>query len=521
LALSAPTIENSGTDTVTATVTAVDANRNAVTGIPVTLSVDSDATVQVTSTSTDATGVVTGTVRIGANKSNRTILVTATSGALSRQLSLQVIGTRITATALPASLAPSQAGSVEYRVVDATSNPMPGVGITVTGPGGVQTTAQTGINGDYVYSYTAPAAAVNFDIRASAAGVENVVTVVVQAGPGAIPPATAGSVRSATLSANPLVVPVNQAGSNVNRAEMRALFVGINNAPIPNVRVRFDLDGDPNSIGGSFTSGTSLVYRDANGVATTAYVPGTRASAPGGVTARACWDYNDFAAGTCPNAARVSLTVNADPLSVAIGTDELIVLEDLVYVKRFVVQVNDSSGLAKQDVAVSPLLDLRRYQKGQYFKIGDSWTKVAPITSCDNEDLNRNGVAEDFVPGAAGGEEDANGNGQLDPRKADVVVAFEGSNRTDATGRVTLRVVYPRNFGSWVEFALTVSAGVSGSEGRATFAGTLPVPASAIKADGAPAFVTSPYGVAASATTIVTIPGSNPPISGALCTNSN
>ena len=108
--------------------------------------------------------------------------------------------------------------------------------------------------------------------------------------------------QSASLAASPSVVPVNT-GSTSNRSELRALFLGAGNAPVKNVRVRFDLAGDANSIGGSLTSGTNVVYSDANGVATTAYVPGSRFSPTDGLTVRACWSANDFAgAGTCPNA---------------------------------------------------------------------------------------------------------------------------------------------------------------------------------------------------------------------------
>ena len=354
LTLSKSTLSNSGTETVTATVTAVDANRNTVAGIPIRLAVDNDATVAVSGTATDDKGVVTGAVGIGSSRANRVVLVTAISGTLSKQIAIQVTGARLTATAVPAVLAPSQAGVVQYRVVDATGNPLANTDITVTGPGGTQSTSKTGNSGELNYTYTAPAAAGNLDIRAASAGVELITTVVIQSGPGSIPVVPAGSVRSASVSANPSVVAVNSATTSINRAEVRALFVGNANTPIPNVRVRFDLGGDLNSIGGTFTTGSNIVYSNVSGIASTAYIPGVLGSPTNGVTVRACWDYTDFAPGACPNAASATLTVIADALSVSIGTDENIILEDLVYVKRFVIQVNDSSGLAKSDVLVSP-----------------------------------------------------------------------------------------------------------------------------------------------------------------------
>ena len=517
LTLSKSTLSNSGTETVTATVTAVDANRNTVAGIPIRLAVDNDATVAVSGTATDDKGVVTGAVGIGSSRANRVVLVTAISGTLSKQIAIQVTGARLTATAVPAVLAPSQAGVVQYRVVDATGNPLANTDITVTGPGGTQSTSKTGNSGELNYTYTAPAAAGNLDIRAASAGVELITTVVIQSGPGSIPVVPAGSVRSASVSANPSVVAVNSPTTSINRAEVRALFVGNANTPIPNVRVRFDLGGDLNSIGGTFTTGSNIVYSNVSGIASTAYIPGVLGSPTNGVTVRACWDYTDFAPGACPNPAAATLTVIADALSVSIGTDENIILEDLVYVKRFVIQVNDSSGLAKSDVLVSPLLDLPSYRKGFYSFVVDTWVQTVSASTCENEDINRNGILEVY---SNGGIEDANANARLDPRKADVAVAFEGSNRTNASGQVILRIVYARSFGSWLRFNLTVAAsGVSGTEGRATFSGTLPVPATALKAQGSPAFQLSPYGTQTSPVVIVTTPDGS--ASGSLCTNPN
>ena len=495
LVLGAATIANSGSATVTATVTAVDNNRNAISGIPVTLRVDSDATIVVSGQNTNTAGVVVGTISIGSNKANRPIRVTAVSGTLTREAVLQVVGTRITATALPTVVAPGTAGRIQYRITDSSNSALTSFPIRVVGVGGVVTEALTDSNGSYEFAYTSPAAAGNLDIRASAGGVDSLVTVIVQSGPGAVPPVTEGAVRSASVRANPSVVSTNAANSTTNRVEVRALFVGDANQPIRNIRVRFDLDGDTNSIGGSIASGSTLIYSDANGIASSSYIPGQRFSPTDGLTVRACWGYTDAQATACANSVRTTLTVVSDALSVSLGTDNLVVTsEPLVYSQRFVVQVNDSSGLAKADVQVSPLLDLSSYSQGFWNRPqgADSWIKVVTADRCENEDVNRNGVLETY---SNGNREDANGNRQLDPRKADVVVSFDGSTRTDNTGRVTMRITYPRNVGSWVRYLLTVAAtGVSGTEGRASFASVLIVPIDVVKAEATPPFVDSPYG---------------------------
>lgn len=523
LALSAPTIANSGSATVTATVTAVDANRNAISGIPVTLRVDNEASILVSAATTDTAGVVRGVIAIGANKTNRAIKVIATSGSLVREAGLQVVGTQITATALPAVLTPGATGRVQYRVIDANNAPLTALPIRVLGPAGVVTDAVTDSNGAYEYIFVAPATATgttNLDVKATAGGVERTVVIVVQSGPGTIPNVPLNSVLSASVRANPSVVPVNSGVLTSSRSEVRALFVGTANKPIGNVRVRFDLNNDANSIGGTFTSGNTLIYSDANGIAATTYVPGSRFSPTDGLTIRACWDYADFIAGSCPNAALTTVTVISEPLSVTVGTDNLILTsEPLVYIQRFVVQVNDSSGLAKADVKISPLLDLTSYSQGFWERPqgADRWDQIVTTANCGNEDVNRNGVLEVYSNGQ---REDANDNGQLEPRKADAVVSFEGVDTTGPTGRIILRVAYPRNVGSWVRYMLTVAAnGVSGTEGRANFSGVLAVPIDDVKAEGEPAFVSSPYGREQNAPrVVVTVPNVTPVASASLCT---
>jgi len=525
ITLSAPTLSNTGVDTVTVTVTAVDSNRNTVEGIPITVRVDQDANVLVSGSTSDAAGIVTGKVSTGSNRSNRVITVTAISGSITKSATVQVTGTTITATLVPAVLTPSAAGKIQYKVTDASKNGIPGLSIVISGANGVQTTATTGLSGDYEYSYTAPAVAGPLTIRASAGGIEDVQNVLVQSGSGnSIPPVAPNSVRSASVRANPSVVPANAEGSTTSRADVRALFLGDANAPIANIRVRFDLAGDPASIGGTFSTGSTLVYSTANGTATTSYIPGTRFSPTDKVTVRACWDYSDFPEGSCPNATTTTtLTVVSDALSVAIGTDNKIAsgATDLTYVKRYVVQVNDSSGLAKSDVLISPLLDLVAYRKG-FWVTGEPWTKTENAV-CPNEDLNRNGVSEVY---SNGGVEDANqsynqpvGRPALDPPKAAVNISFEGNPRTNSLGQVVLRLEYPKSYGSWVDFNLIVAAsGVAGTEGRANFTGVLPVLADDVAvATEPPPFELSPFGLLPSTTVFVETPDKS--VNAMLCDN--
>lgn len=534
LTLSATTLSNDGSSTVVATATAVDANRNTLAEIPVTISPNNNATATPSGTATDEKGVVSAAIGIGSDRSNRSITVTATSGGLSRTATFQVIGASLTATPLPAVVAPGSTGNkVDFRLVDVNSNPMAEQSIVINGVSGVDVSGTTDSNGSYSYSYTAPATAGSLDIRATAGGVSKTQTVLVQAsGSGTIPNA-AVAVQSASLSASPSVVPVNT-GSTSNRSELRALFIGAGNVPVKNVRVRFDLDDDVNSVGGSLTTKTDVVYSDTNGVATSAYVPGDRSSpSNGGLTVRACYSESDFAVGTCPKSTIATLTVISEPLSVSISTNALIEIgaSGLDYIKKYLVQVNDSAGNAMAGVQISPSIDLLRYFKGAWVVEGDKWVQRVPFDpttpdgqgagngSCDNEDLNRNGVLQVYQNGDA---EDANGTGTLEPRKADVNISFVGSSTTNADGQVVLKITYGQSLASWLEFNILVAAsGVAGTEGRTTYRGVLPVLADAVSdPDSPPAFVRAPYGVLASPTELRTNPD-NMAQTGLLCTNSN
>lgn len=519
--VAATSLPNDGSSKIAATATAVDTNRNVLADIPVTLSVDADATAAVSGTVTDDLGEVTAAVGIGADRSNRTVTVTATSGGLVRKASFLVVGANLTGTPLPAVIAPSAAGKVDFTLKDVNGTAMSGQTIVVSGTDGSSVTGTTDANGKYSYGYTAPASAGSLNISGAAGGVTQTVGVLVQSsGSTSIPPATV-TVQSASVAASPSVVQVNT-GSTTNQAEIRALFIGANNTAVKNVRVRFDLDGDMNGIGGTFTTGTDLVYSDTNGVATSAYVPASRFSPTDGLTVRACWDYDDFVVGACPHEAMATLTVVSDTLSVTIGTNALIEVgaSGLDYVKKYLVQVNDSSGNAKSGVQISPSVDLLQYQKGfwslAFVGTTQRWVQTV-MAQCDNEDLNRNGVLQVYSNGAV---EDANKNGTLDPRKADVNISVVGSSTTDASGQVVLKITYPQSVGSWDIFKIQVAAGgVAGTEGRATYSGVLPVLATDVNnKDVEPAFRLSPYGVEASPKVATTNPLGQ---SGNLCTNPN
>lgn len=493
VSVSATQIFNTTSSTVTVSATAIDASRNAVADVPVTISADADAIVTASATNTDSTGKLSAVLSIGSNRANRLITVTAVSGTIARSATVQVVGATISSVLAPAVLAPSGSGNVQYRVVDQAGNAMSNqdVSITAAGLNPAQATGRTGSNGDFVFSYTAPAAAGSYAINATIAGASDSQTLQVQS-TSTVPNVTT-AISSASVSANPSVVPVNTPGGSSNRSEIRARFVAANNLPIPNVRVTFDLAGDPQNIGGTFTAGGAgqILYTDSNGIVTTAYVPGTRSSPTDGVTIRACYGTSDTDPNllNCATNAVESLTVTSEPLSVTIGTNAQIIVDTLTYTKQFVVTVVDSAGAAKADVNIVASVDLPNYRKGSYALAGSAWGKTSD-TVCVNEDTNRNGILE--------GAEDTNGSGALEPRKADVSVSLK-SAKTDSKGSVILEVTYPQDRGSWVDAVITVAAsGIAGTEGRAIYnLFPVPVDAGSIRnTQSPPAYVVSPYGTA-------------------------
>ena len=497
VSLSASTLSNNGSSTITATAVAVNSQRNALAGIPVTYTVDNSAVAVVSGPVTNANGAVTAAIGVGADRSNRVITVTASSGTLTRSVSFVVTGATLTASFAPLVDAGTTNNQIEFRLVDANAAAMPGQVVNVSAPGLTAATGTTDINGKYTYTYNAPAVATSLTFTSAAAGDSRSVVVSVQTG-GAVPSAIELP-RSASLTPTPSVVTINTVGSNNNQVELRALFLGANNQPVKNVRARFDLAGNLNNSDGVVTwLGGTYAYSDSTGIARATFTPGQRSSPTNGITVGVCFDTVDFPVANCSSMATRAtntLTVTSEALSVNIRTNELIKLgaANLTYIKEYVVMVVDAAGQAKADVQITPSIDLTQYLKGFYTFIAERWRReVNPVTVCVNEDTNRNGVLETA--------EDINNNRQLDPRKADVAIKMVSSARTDANGLAIVQIEYGKSLASWVDYVITVTAsGISGTESRATFVSELPTEAAALTQENVPpAFAVSPYGTATS-----------------------
>jgi hypothetical protein len=183
----------------------------------------------------------------------------------------------------------------------------------------------------------------------------------------------------------------------------------------------------------------------------------------------------------------------------------LIIVNEVTYVKKFVVSVVDAAGVAKPDVNLVVSVDLPQYRKGSYAVplFGDTWTKTGSLPSgdaavCANEDTNRNGVLET-------GEKRERSHslhrrvvqhplGSWQVRCQRDASACKDPSRWNGGTAVAVREELSRR-GSMpgLRWQRRVS---SGTEGRATYL-VAPISADAASfknVDVTPAYVVSPYG---------------------------
>jgi hypothetical protein len=483
---------------------AVDAGRNAVSGAAGTIEikdVSGGAAASGGPFVTDADGKFKAKISIGASKTNRAVTIKVKVNTLEKNTLFSVVGSKLQLSLSPAAPAPGETVTLEVTALDASNAGVANEGVTLNGFAAVNgTTKVTDSQGKTVFTFLAPLTAGAYSIQASGLGANgNKSFTVVSSGGVGQPPAAAGPIVSKSLAANPTVIGVNVVGSSINRTQLRALFLTSGNVPVQNVRVRFDIIPGPSGavLGGgeSISIGNSVVYSDNSGAAFADYISGTRSSPNNGVVVRACFDVNDFAAGTCPNSTTASFTVASTPLSLTLGdNNELEKADDnTTYIKKFVLIVSDSAGQPVPNAQVSFSVDIYKYGKG-VFGLGypgdgsiivtdvNGTTRTLAIfvnpvnnpiddvfpgrnTWCASEDLNRNGN----IDSTSTGSEDRNGNNSLEPRGADIVISSDTQgNRTDSNGVLLIKVRYPQNVATWLAYAVKATALADGSEGTVT-----------------------------------------------------
>lgn len=488
---------NTGTDAAKLTVTVLDSNRNVVPQIPVQVALSPDGVFQKASgDATDNKGQYVGLITIGSNKSNRVIDATIRVGTITRLASIQVTGSQISVTPVPATPLPGQAVRLNIATRDSAGAVIPSALISLGGTAGAVGSLMTDPSGNAIFDFIAPATVGSYTVFVNALGtsVTRIIEVVAAGASGK--PNAVGAVSSASLIPNPTSIKPNSEGSTANRSKLVAKFQTADNAGIANMRVRFEIVPPALGAGEAISTGDATIYTDSSGVAEADYISGSRSSPTNGVKLRACYKASDFVdSSDCPASVIATLTVAGDPLSISISDNNLLEkgLGEIAYIKKFLIQVNDAAGVAVRDAIVSASVDITHYGKSSSW--GNGYLQVpvptvrdihsdyspVPLPSnalatlqasnvvplagqsiwCVNEDWNRNGFL-DVLTG-----EDVNGDGAIQPRKAEIIVSYVNGNKTNENGQLLVQVSYGQNMGKWLAYTLRVTTGVAGSEGDA------------------------------------------------------
>ncbi|MBI3480682.1 MAG: Ig-like domain-containing protein [Nitrosomonadales bacterium] len=228
------TVKSDNSTSSTITILAVSSTNSTVPGVVVNLSADTGL-LSSASVITDATGKATVTFTSGtANKANRTATITATSGASTALMPVQVVGSTVALNATATSVAVGGSTTLTVTAKDAGGSPISGAAVTLsqTGGGSVTFTPATGttdINGQMVVT-VAGAVAGTATVVASAAGATSSTNFTVGAG------ATTFGINLLTLNGGTGVVPVSPKNTAMQIGDSLVVQVA---APVPTLKVVF------------------------------------------------------------------------------------------------------------------------------------------------------------------------------------------------------------------------------------------------------------------------------------------
>jgi hypothetical protein len=486
-------IKNSGTDSVVLSVTTLDASRNIVPGVPVSVAVDAGGVfLPASGVVTDSSGKFNGKITAGGDKTDRIINATVTVNGIKKTVTFGVTGSQISVTPVPAVPKPGETVTLNIKVADSANIGIANIPVQLSGSAGFTGSSRTDLAGNLSVTSTAPAAGTYLAVvSASGVSISSPIRVVTPGGSSTSIPAAIGDFSGANLLANPASIPPNLVGSTLKRSVLTAKFIRNDNSTIENMRVRFEIVAPFLGANEFISIGDAFAYSNSSGVATADYVSGQRTSPTNGVTVRMCFDYVDFLKTECPNSRISTLTVNSQPLDISIGNFNKLEtgLGGIAYVQKFLIQVADASGNAVPDAVVSMSVDISHFGKGVFssaagtatyaftgaipptasgLKYGDIFSSgtyrsdidpsaVGSRVWCVNEDSNRNGFND--------GLEDINRNGLLEPSKSEIVLSYVNGNKTDANGQMLVQVSYPQNMGTWLAFTLKATTSVVGSQG--------------------------------------------------------
>lgn len=319
------------------------------------------------------------------------------------------------------------------------------------------------------------------------------------------------------VAATPSQISVQPAPAAValqGQSTITALVRDANNNLVQGATIDFQVVTDPTNGGLSTASATT----DAQGRATTIYTAGNSSSGANGVSISATVAGSSVAGTT-------TLTVGGQAVFLSLGTGNTVDTSQgpAVYQITYSVFAVDSHGAGLPNVPITVSVLPVAYGKGAMGCVGSNWAPSYSTSTldqfayngqamCVNEDSDYTGNISSLDSGTpstctdlatnpntqiANHAKDYNCNGQLDP--ANVAVVAPSSGVTDSTGRLDVKVTWPRDHSFWVEVTLVAATQVSGTQSSTSSTFVLPGAASDYSncPTTAPPGPFSPYGLAA------------------------
>lgn len=495
-----PTLDAKADQATTVTVTAVDANRRALSDVPVSLSASSGI-LSGQSDKTDAQGRVTATFGLGADRGNRDVTITAKSGTVIGAAGIAVSGATLTLTASPPTAADATTSvDISASVTDAAKVPLGGVVVSFVTNGGTLSSAVATTSASGIAKVTLTGVSANTHVVATGANATGQADV--QAGSAALPdPVPTGvAIKDLTVQANPSVIGPNSGTSETNFSQIDVRVTGdLGTAvgiPVGNAHVRLRIASSPPFGKLSIDTTASPVLTNLGGLVSARFIAGAATTGTDQIVVCASVDNvatlpNGGVAPCNANEKAVNLTISQQPLFVRISTNNEIakVNNNLDYEKLFSIYVTDAAGKGVAGVPVSVRLLPLNYYKGQMgFTTGVGWAPVPPVTQCANEDLNFNGVLDS-------GDADLNKDGILWPGQS-AAFTLDNNGVTDSSGFVVLRIRHGQRFYFWAEYQIEARAATAGSERLTTFNYRLSAAKADVDSESTPGFAISPFGIA-------------------------
>ncbi len=506
-----------------------DANNNFIEGAVVQFSSDSGGIEQI-NTTTGVDGVATVRLSTQSDPTNRVIVVTATAGELSDTVNVNVIGTNLQISG-PTNLAQGAVDTftlvlnnangqgIDRRTIDVTSslgNTLSSQTLTTDSSGQAQFD-YTAVNGgtdtitasalgetigatvrvaDDAFAFVAPAINTEIDLGAmqtvSMRWSQNNSPVVGQSVSFA---ATRGNVTPSSVVTNASgeasfsIMAMNAGQSTISATTVNGPSATLSVEFVATTPNTIEVQANPFTIAPNSQSAITAVVRDAagnlvknvivdfevtdftggglsvpaavtdsQGRAQTFYTSNSQTSSVDGVAIKAT------VAGTGIDSTAL-LTVAGREVFFTFGTGNTIFesADTTQYRVPYVIQVTDTDGRPVAGVEVIMRVNSVKYIKGYWCgnEAAAGWVGIVS-DRCDDEDFNRNGILD------LG--EDINLNESIEAGNIATVAPAQGQSDTitDSSGFTRVDIIYPQEYGGWLEVELEARASVQGTESSET-----------------------------------------------------